>query len=512
MKMMRIFFLSLTLLTFIQGLAQKPEVIYHVFQRSFFDSNGDGHGDLRGMEQKLDYLQDLGVTSILLMPLYQSAFYHNYFATDFEKIDKEFGDMDEYLSLVKAIHRRGMKIYQDVEMQYVTGAHPWFAESFGNPSSEFARYVYYDDDAKEKPWYFWGVEEFTIHDGTKHKIAVVNMNEPRVRTYTRDLLAFWIDPNSDGVFDDGVDGFRLDHMMDDLDNAGKLTNLFETFWTPVLSDLKQINPHVKIIAEQANWGSFGYAYFQQAGVDRVFAFRLKFAIESFDKARIIAAADSTLRYRPKGKDQIIFIENHDTKRFASGVGRSIPKMKAGAALSILIGGVPLIYYGQELGMPGEQLKGMTDGNDIPIREAFEWYRSGHGEGMCFWYEGSGEWWKNSNVKPNDGISVEEQHGDPNSLLNYYRKLIDLRAAHGALAAGAYQLVPNANESVFSFLRFNDDERVLVVVNLSEEAQRVTLRNETGRVEPLLGEGTVRPSQGDMVLELPPFDVSVIRTY
>src|SRR6266487_1884580 len=85
------------------------EVIYHVFQRSFFDSNDDDHGDLKGIEEKLDYLQDLGVTSILLTPLYQSKFYHNYFATDFEKIDGKYGTMEEYLSLVKAIHSRKMK-------------------------------------------------------------------------------------------------------------------------------------------------------------------------------------------------------------------------------------------------------------------------------------------------------------------------------------------------------------------------------------------------------------------
>src|SRR5688500_4463800 len=89
------------------------EVIYHVFQRSFHDSNGDSHGDLKGIKQKLGYLQDLGVTSILLTPLYQSAFYHNYFATDFEKIDPRYGTMEDYFDLVREVHKRGMKIYQD---------------------------------------------------------------------------------------------------------------------------------------------------------------------------------------------------------------------------------------------------------------------------------------------------------------------------------------------------------------------------------------------------------------
>jgi alpha-amylase len=141
-KLLIIFYLLLAI------ESQAQEVIYHVFQRSFFDSNGDGHGDLKGMEQKLDYLQDLGVTSILLTPLYQSEFYHNYFATDFEKIDAEYGTMDEYLSLVKEIHKRSMKIYQDVEMQYVTQDHVWYKESINNPASKYSKYVYYLDSSE----------------------------------------------------------------------------------------------------------------------------------------------------------------------------------------------------------------------------------------------------------------------------------------------------------------------------------------------------------------------------
>jgi alpha-amylase len=98
----------------------KGEIIYHVCQRSFYDSNGDLNGDLNGLRQKLGYLQDLGVTSIMLLPLYEADCYHNYFANDFDKIDPEFGTMEEYITLVKDIHKRGMKIYMDMESQYVT--------------------------------------------------------------------------------------------------------------------------------------------------------------------------------------------------------------------------------------------------------------------------------------------------------------------------------------------------------------------------------------------------------
>lgn len=466
--------LLLMLMSLGRGFGQEPEIIYHLFQRSFYDSNGDLHGDLNGIREKLDYLDDLGVTSVLLLPLYQSEFYHNYFATDFEKIDGEFGKLEDYLRLVKEMHNRNMKVYQDVEMQYVTHEHPWYVESFGNPSSIYADYVYYYDDDNKKPYYFFDIPEFTTYNNLKQKIAVVNLNEPAVRDYTLKVLKYWVDPNGDGVFDDGVDGFRFDHMMNDLDYSGKLTNLFSKFWTPILDTLREINPDLRFIAEQANWGSFGSDYFTRGNVDRVFAFRLKFAIESFDKKRIVAEADSTFLYLPPGKDQIVFIENHDTKRFASGPGMSLPKLKAAAAMNLLIGGIPLIYYGQELGMLGEQRKGMTDGNDIPIREAFEWYKSAEGKGMAFWYKDTGVWWDSTNVKADDGISLEEQQADPASLWNCYKTLIALKKSHSALATGGHRSLNNDNDHVLSFLRYSRDGHVMVAVNLSGQQQNVTI--------------------------------------
>lgn len=499
------------LLGMAKGFPQQPEVIYHLFQRSFYDSNGDLHGDLTGIREKLDYLSDLGVTSVLLMPLYESDFYHNYFAIDFEKIDGEFGSMTDYLDLVKELHLRDMKIYQDVEMQYVTHEHKWYTESFGNPSSPYSNYIYYYDDKNLNPYYFYDIPEFTTYNNLKQKIAVVNMNDSSVRDYTLKILKYWVDPNEDGVFDDGVDGFRLDHMMDNLDYSGKLTKLFEKFWTPILTQLRKINPDLTFIAEQANWASFGSDYFTKANIDAVFAFRLKFAIESFDKQRIISEADSTFLYLPPGKQQVVFIENHDTKRFASGDGMSTPKLKAAAAMNLLMGGIPLIYYGQELGMLGKQRKGMTDGNDIPIREAFEWYRSTEGTGMAYWYKDTGAWWDSTNVKANDGISLEEQRNDPASLWNYYKTLIALKKGRPALASGQYKSLHNNNDQVLSFLRYGEDEQIMVLVNLSEQQQSVTA--DTGnagfvRAQSAIDHAHATLSDGQLHTTLPPYAVAI----
>ncbi|MFP9100647.1 alpha-amylase family glycosyl hydrolase [Flavobacterium sp. RHBU_24] len=511
--MLRLIILLFCILFVNQAQAQK-EVIYHVFQRSFFDSNADQHGDLEGIRQKLDYLQQTGVTSIMLTPLYTSDFYHNYFATDFEKIDPKYGSFKEYRDLVQEVHRRGMKIYQDVEMQYVVGKHPWFTDSYQNPKSGYSQYIFYDDTANKKPWYFFNAPEFTIYDGSTQQIAIVNMKSKAVKDYTLKVLKYWADPNGDGDFYDGVDGYRLDHMMDDLDNAGKLTHLFRDFWVPLLADLKKVNPKLIITAEQANWGSYGYEYFSKGTVDRVFAFRLQAAISSFNKEAIIKAADSTFNYLPKGKDQVVFIENHDTKRFASVSGGNIDKERVGAALNILLGGIPSIYYGQEIGMKGEQLKGPTDGNDIAIREAFDWYKSGDGKGMANWYKDTGIWWDNRNNRPDDGISLEEETSDPMSLYNFYKTLLHIRRMENAFEDTRFTNLPNANPNVLTFIKRANRRPVLVMVNLGDKEETVTVEDGNAlhltAVKLLAGYDNVKFPKGGKTLVLPPYAIQVWR--
>jgi alpha-amylase len=132
-------------------VANNEEIIYHIFQRSFYDSNGDMQGDLNGIRQKLDYLQRLGVTAVLLTPLYESVFYHNYFASDFKKIDPQYGTLKNYLSLVKELHRRGMKFYMDMETQYVTEDHIWWKDGIKKLKSPYSNYILYQDNAHKQP-------------------------------------------------------------------------------------------------------------------------------------------------------------------------------------------------------------------------------------------------------------------------------------------------------------------------------------------------------------------------
>lgn len=497
--------------------AKDAEVMYHVFQRSFYDANGDQHGDLKGLKEKLGYLQDLGVTSILMTPLYESVYYHNYYSSNFDKIDPKYGTMEDYIALVKDIHSRGMKIYMDMETQYVTEDHQWYKESLNNPESEFSEYILYDDSAQTKPsTIVYDLKDLKGFDGTIRKITTVNLNSKAVHDYNAKLFKFWLDPNGDGKFDDGVDGYRLDHMMDDLDNKKRLTNLFATFWVPLIKQLKEVNPKLTIMAEQANWGSYGIEYLDKAAVDRVFAFRIQQAIPSFDKEKIAAFADTTFATTPAGKQQIVFIENHDIARFPTVVKQNPGKERVGAALNLLIGGIPSIYYGQEIGMLGDtwfgKYGGITDANEIPSREAFEWHKEAEGTGMAFWYKNSGPWWDTSTVKSNDGISYEEQKDDPASLWNFYKDLIAVRKKQAALVDGTYQTLKNNNAKVYTFSRNLGQQKVVVAVNLSDQEQQFNISNAAAqKATSLYGTAKGIVKDGAIEATLGAYGVQVWRT-
>ncbi|MEY4432074.1 MAG: hypothetical protein RLZZ44_204, partial [Bacteroidota bacterium] len=199
-------------------------------------------------------------------------------------------------------------------------------------------------------------------------------------------------------------------------------------------------------------------------------------ILSFDKQQLIENADILLTKTPKGKDQLLFIENHDLDRFAS-LETNFKKQKVAAALMLLIGGIPSIYYGQEIGMQGKGFSfGNTDGNDIGRREAFDWYQSGEGKGMAFWYKNTGDWWTNNYQKPDDGISLEEQMNNPNSLFNFYKIIIQIKQQSLALAKGKYETVQNNSTAIFSFYRKEGNETMLVAVNLSDSVQEFVYTN------------------------------------
>ncbi|MBD8899795.1 alpha-amylase family glycosyl hydrolase [Rhodanobacter sp. DHG33] len=493
------------------------QVFYQIFFRSFRDSNGDRIGDLKGLTSELGYIRQLGASTILLTPLQPSPYYHNYFATRFKAIDPAYGTMDDYFAFVRAAHAQGLKVYLDEEFQYVVEGHPWWQESICKPHAKYAGYLLWTDAQHCVAQPFLGQAKWMGYDGKSHGIAMVNLENPAVRAYFRDLLLYWADPHGNGSGRDGVDGFRIDHMMDDLDHKGLDKHLFAGFWTPIFDALKARRPALRILAEQAGWG-YGTQWLTDGHVDMVFAFPLRGALVSLDKKTIVKAIRATDAATPPGKTQVLLLENHDIDRYMSLVHDDPARARAGAAIELMLKGDPLIYYGQELGMRGEQPKNigtssgipLTDAVGIPSREAFRWKTDLDAAGSATWYRGDQWFWKNRFNRSHDGVSLEEEQADPGSLYHWYRKLLALRNARPDIGGGSQRILCDDDTAVLCILREQGGHRTLLLVNLGKADARPRLDPQfvagTAWVDLLDGGGTASP---DAVLH--PMQVRIVGT-
>lgn len=469
--------------------AVQPEsqVFYQIFFRSFRDSNGDRIGDLKGLTSKLDYIKNLGATTILLTPLQPSPYYHNYFATAFKAIDPAYGTLGDYFAFVRAAHALGLRVYLDEEFQYVAEGNPWWSTSICKPHAKYADYLLWKDAKHCVAEPFLGRAKWASYTGESYGIAMVNLENPAVRSYFEDLLLFWADPHGDGSGRDGVDGFRIDHMMDDLDHKGLEKSLFADFWTPIFKALKARRPELRILAEQADWG-YGTKWLTEGHVDMVFAFPLRGALASLDKRQIVDAIRDTDKATPPGKTQVLFLENHDIDRYVSLVHDDQAKARAGAAIELMLKGDPLIYYGQELGMRGMQPKDygkaggipLSDAVGIPVREAMRWNADLKAPGSAIWYEGkSGKWdekwwWKHRFNRSHIGVSLEEEQAKPDSLYHWYKKLLALRHARPELRGSDQKILCDDDSAVLCILRGQGNQRTLLLVNLGKAEARPRL--------------------------------------
>lgn len=466
--------LSAALLALTVSAAPTPswekEVVYQIFPRSFYDSDGDRIGDLKGIAAKLDYLKGLGVTAILLNPIVASRAYHNYFADDFFSVEPKYGTNRDFVDLMRKAHAKGLKVILDMETQYVADQHPWYVAVDADPISPYRAFLWMEGSAfYHVPIHWW--------DGADIQIASVRSDNSDVQAYFQKVFRYWAAPG--GKPADGVDGFRIDHMMDDLDDKGVDTNMFRTFWAPIEQAVRQVHPGAFFLAEQADWG-FGQDHLTKGGVDAVFAFPLRFDFVSLDKKKLEATLAKTQEITPAGKTQFVFIENHDLDRFASVANGDPALLRLGAVFNLTVKGAPILYMGQELGMKGKAGKWNSDGNDIPRRLAFRWNRTLEAPGAAIWYRNSGPWWSTEYSRDGDGVSVEEEAPRPDSLLNFYRRLIALREKTPALREGDLRIVPVDNPNVLAFTRQAGDRKVTVVLNLSNQPQALPGALAAGR--------------------------------
>lgn len=466
------------------------EIIYHVMPRSFYDSNGDLHGDLNGFVEKLDYLKDLGVTTILFTPLYESGFYHNYFPTNYEAIDPEYGNKADYLNFVKAVHAKGLKFLMDMETQYAQGENIWFSDSYKNPDSKYSDFIAYSDSLNEFPEQIFMASRSPLFDfktwpTDSHHIVILNLGNQQLKDWMVDFYTYWVDPNNDGNFDDGVDGFRIDHIMDDLDNKGLFTNMYHDFWKPIFEACKTINPKVFILGEQSDWADSGITMVKESGADAAFNFGLKFALSSEAKASDMYKGTEvkSVQIDPKIVHKVVqaslktftdhtyvvtFLENHDTARYASLVNGNEAQERQGAVLNLLLPGLPSIYYGQELGVTGKIHEWGSDTNHLPLREAFPWTPDYHDKGTAVFYKNTGEWWDIS-FWQTDAIkkfALSVQKPNPNSLWNHYKKLISIRKENDAFRLGDYTPILTDTPNILAFTRSYNKETFAVLTNVS----------------------------------------------
>ncbi len=442
-------------------------VMYQIFVRSFYDANGDGVGDLAGITQKLDYLKDLGVTVIWLTPIFQSPSYHGYDTVDYYKIQPAFGTREDLARLVAEAHKRDIRVLLDYVVAHTSNQHPYFKDAFGNPASQYSEF------------YRWTNDQHTTYEGFAglKDMPTLNHKSEAVQKYLIDIAKYWLDLDGDGNYKNGVDGFRADYVL----------NAPHEFWKRLRQEVKAVNPDALLLAEAWKGNVREIEPYLEDEFDAVFDFPLYSSLQgSPDKVgdgvlpgavnpgmMAIDLIAPTLFY-PPGAISVGFINNHDTNRAMSDFKGDMARAKTAATFLMTAPDTPIVYYGEEIGMQG--VKGPEGVWDITRREPMDWYAAEAGPGMP-------TWWKEAsrNNKAADGVSVEEEQGKADSLLEHYRSLIKLRRSSQALQSGRVEPIKvTDNDRVFAFVRRTDTEAVLTVLNFGTEPAKLTLDlSETG---------------------------------
>jgi alpha-amylase len=467
-------------------------LVYEIFVRSFADSNGDGIGDLRGIATRLDsYLNDgrtetdmdLEAGIVWLMPVFPSPSYHGYDVSDFRTINRDYGSLAEFDSLVAEAHRRGLRIILDLPLNHTSREHPWFKAAVTDPHApERAYYHIEPDTGASRP----GWHSITSASGERLRylglfspsMPDLNFGNPAVREQIKGIATFWIDR--------GADGFRLDaakHIFGD------------TFERPT---------DVEILRNNEWWRDFSHALYRRRADailvgevlgDREMLRRHAWGLDGLldepfmneVRGQLSAPGSGLLgRYKQfvdearalnRTVQSFPFVASHDRNpRLASdleemqarGVVTSVDGSYRVAMYALLmIPAHPIIYMGDEVmqrgwkwrGSPPDDRNEPGDGSGIfdeTLREPFPWYRSGNGAGQTTWFHPRFD-------RPGDGVSREEQ-AQPGGMLDLVRGMTNFRSKHPAFANGDIGAVLSDSAEWLVFERGSDRDRYLVLVN------------------------------------------------
>lgn len=470
-------------------------VCYEVFVRSFYDSDGDGIGDLKGLVEKLDYINDgdpatasdLGATCIWLMPIAEASSYHGYDTVDYYTVDRDYGTNEDFKALVAEAERRGIAVIIDLVLNHVSREHPWFLDAANNPSSPYRDWFIwaptspgYNGPWGEPVWhrspsgsgYYYGIFTAGMPD--------LNYRNPEVTAEAQRIARFWLEEM-------GVDGFRLDAIKHVIENGAEQENTRETYaWLrEYQADLRAIKPDVFTIGEIFGGRPGVLDGYYPDQLDTYFEFAIGAGImnaanahDARDLMRPAVAAYQGLpfqRYAP-------FLSNHDLERAMTTMGGDQGRARIAAIALLTMPGLPFIYYGEEIGMTGAK-------PDERLRTPMQW--SGDpGGGFS-----SGTPWES--LQSNAGaVHVAAQSDDPGSLLSLYRALIRLHTTTPALATGSFSPLESPEHPVVAaYVRRAGDDAVLVVINVGTDAvdgavlmaAATDLEPGTYRMETLLGD-------------------------
>lgn len=440
-------------------------VFYEIFVRSFYDSDGDGIGDLNGVIEKLDYLNDgdpstqtdLGVTGIWLMPIMVSPSYHGYDVVDYYQVDPDYGTNEDFQRLMDEAHKRGIRVIVDLVLNHTSTQHPWFEASRDPDSDKRDWYVWEESSPGYRgPWgqgvwhrdnsgFYYGVFWGGMPD--------LNLANPDVTAAIYDSAEFWL-------AEMGVDGFRLDaikHMVEEgaaQENTRSTHDWMEDFYR----FYKDVDPNALTVGEA--WTSTQQVVeYTGDEVDIAFQFDLALDIINASGAGLAPIFEKTQQLTIDSfppNQYATFITNHDQNRVIDQFRGDEAKARLAASVLLTGSGVPFVYYGEEIGMSGTK-------PDEDIRRPMQWQSNGPKVGFTSgtpWREAAGDF---------PVRSVERQNDEPDSLLNHYRALIHLRNEHEALRVGIWALVESGSPRIYAFLRQSENETVLVVINFNKNS-------------------------------------------
>ncbi|MFM7232900.1 MAG: alpha-amylase family glycosyl hydrolase [bacterium] len=444
------------------------DVFYQIMPIAWRDSNNDAQrfGDFGGMTASLPYLRSLGVTALWMTPIFPSPAYHGYQHGRADQINPWFGSEAQFLSFVQAAHAESIKVFIDFVAYHVSHDTPYFTGSFQNPASPYTPWLAYTNAANTT---YDGAVYTTWNGSSVGQIRWRNSN-PAVASTLKAWTARWLDPNGDGDPSDGIDGFRLDHVLPDKGLGYDLA-----WWQQWKDSLRTVYPDVFSFAEQADWGSRGAELLgpHDATFTKPFLFAARSAIASGSAAGLYQEMAATVASLPPGRTYLGSLGDHDVDRLVTGLGNDVARARVAAAVLMLQPFPPVIYYGDEIGMRGAKADFGSDNSDIPMREPFKW-NAVAGPPMSNYFVLNSTAYNARVSRNNDGRSVQEQSGVAGSLLETYRALGALRRAHAALRRGRYDAVPAANPATWAFARTAPEETLLVAIHLAPTAATVNL--------------------------------------